>query len=102
MAETFQDLKVKLIEHYRRVQSADELTAGFNLLVDGEELRQLIGGLKKTFPKEPALGDEYTMYFAYAMMQADQRKICLIGADIPKNSLTTVRKTIILPTICAA
>lgn len=73
MAETFQDLKVKLIEHYRRVQSADELTAGFNLLVDGEELRQLIGGLKKTFPKEPALGDEYTMYFAYAMMQADQR-----------------------------
>lgn len=73
MAETFQDLKVKLIEHYRRVQSADELTAGFNRLVDGEELRQLIGGLKKTFPKEPALGDEYTMYFAYAMMQADQR-----------------------------
>ena len=36
MAETFQDLKVKLIEHYRRVQSADELTAGFNLLVDGD------------------------------------------------------------------
>lgn len=51
MAETFQDLKVKLIEHYRRVQSADELTAGFNLLVDGEELRQLIGGLKRLFRK---------------------------------------------------
>lgn len=104
MAETFQDLKVKLIEHYRRVQSADELTAGFNRLVDGEELRQLIGGLKKTFPKEPALGDEYTMYFAYAMMQADQRTAedLLDWRDIPKNSLTTVRKTIILPTICAA
>ena len=38
MAETFQDLKVKLIEHYRRVQSADELTAGFNRLVDGKSL----------------------------------------------------------------
>ncbi len=71
MAETFQDYKLKLIEHYQRVQSADELTAGFNRLVDGEELRQLTACLKKTFPKKPTLGDEYTMYFAYAISQKE-------------------------------
>lgn len=73
MADTFQELKAQLIEYHRRIQSADELAAGFNWLSDQEELRQLIDGLNKNMPKAPALGDEYTMYFAYALTAPEER-----------------------------
>lgn len=74
MTQTFSDLKKQLIDYHQRVQSADQLSVAFNRLTDQQELREITDGLKKNFPKgNSTLGDEYTMHYAYAMMDPAQR-----------------------------
>lgn len=73
MSEDFQQLKAELTDFWRRHKEKDELAAGFDRLVDQTELRRLTDELEKNFPKEATPGDEYTMYFAYAAMQPEQR-----------------------------
>ncbi len=58
--------KQQLVEYHKRIMKGDELTRGFNLIVDQQELRGILNNLNKTFPKEPTVADHYTMYFAYA------------------------------------
>ena len=73
MTETFQELKKKLTEFYCRTRGREELEAAFNQLDTDCEMRGIGESMKESFPKEPTLGDEYSMYFAYAVMRPEVR-----------------------------
>lgn len=73
MAENFQDLKKKFIEFHSRVKNQDEFSAAFNKLSNNKELREIIASMQENFPKEPSLGDKYTMVFTYAQLLPENR-----------------------------
>ncbi len=104
MTETFQELKKKLTEFYCRTRGREELEAAFNQLDTDCELRGIVEAMKESFPKEPTLGDEYSMYFAYAVMRPEVRtdKDRNQWLQHTKNLLTVARPIRNWPVICAA
>ncbi|MDR1694777.1 MAG: hypothetical protein LBR70_06285 [Lactobacillaceae bacterium] len=65
MAENFEDLKLELLEHDKKVKQEDELQRGFNTLENNQSLRSLCDRMQKIFPKQPSLQDINAMIYVY-------------------------------------